>query len=76
MKAKKYKCISVKSLTYAQKAESILKSHGIDAYIIKQPVENTFGCARCVKIEVSDVGRSIKLLESGGVIMSGDIYDA
>ena len=39
MKDIKYKCISVASMTYAQKAVELLKNKGIDSYIIKQTVK-------------------------------------
>ncbi len=71
----KYKCISVASMTYAQKAVDLLRRKGIDSYIIKQTVKNEYGCARCVKVIASFSERAYDILKCGGVKMSGDIYD-
>ena len=71
----KYKCISVASMTYAQKAVDLMRRKGIDSYIIKQTVKNEYGCARCVKVKASFVERAYDILKCGGVKMSGDIYD-
>lgn len=71
----KYKCISVASMTYAQKAVDLLRRKGIDSYIIKQTVKNEYGCARCVKVRDSFAERAYDILKCGGVKMSGDIYD-
>ena len=38
----KYKCISVASMTYAQKANDLLKRNGIDSYIVKQTIKNEY----------------------------------
>lgn len=71
----KYKCISVASMTYAQKAADLLRRKGIDCYIIKQDVKNEYGCARCVKVKAVYAERAYEILKGGGVKMSGDIYD-
>ncbi|PWM44412.1 MAG: hypothetical protein DBX47_05645 [Clostridiales bacterium] len=69
------KCILVKSVTHAQKAKSLLSSKGISSYISKQNYSKSLGCAWCVKIESGDINKSINVLESGGVKMTGDIFD-
>ena len=71
----KYKCISVASITYAQKAAELLRRNGIDAYIIKQTEKNEFGCARCIKIREKNLGRALEILKNDGVKMSGYTYD-
>ena len=71
----KYKCISVASMTYAQKAVDLLRRNGIDSYIIKQTVKNEYGCARCVKVRAVLAEKAYGILKYGGVKMSGDIYD-
>lgn len=71
----KYKCISVASMTYAQKAAELLRRKGIDAYIIKQTEKNEYGCARCIKVREKNFEKALNLLKNGGVKMSGDIYD-
>ena len=62
-------------MTYAQKAAELLRRKGIDAYIIKQTEKNEFGCARCIKIREKNLENALKILNSNGVKMSGDIYD-
>ncbi len=71
----KYKCISVASMTYAQKAVDLLRHKGIDAYIIKQTVKNEYGCARCIKVKAVFAERAFEILKGNGVKMSGDIYE-
>ena len=71
----KYKCISVASMTYAQKAVDLLRRKGIDSYIIKQTVKNEYGCARCVKVRALLSEKAYEILKGGGVKMNGDIYD-
>ena len=73
--SKRYKCISVASMTYAQKATDILRKNGIDSYVTKQPEKNVYGCARCIKIRADRLDTALKLLRNGGVKMSGDVYD-
>lgn len=71
----KYKCISVASLTYAQKARDVLKRKGLDSSILKQGENNKNGCARCIKIKEKDLLKSVDILKEAGVLMSGEIYD-
>ena len=71
----KDKCISVASMTYAQKANDLLKRNGIDSYIVKQTIKNEYGCARCIKIRAYLAEKAYVILKNGGVKMSGDIYD-
>ena len=75
MKDIKYKCISVASMTYAQKAVELLKNKGIDSYIIKQTVKNEYGCARCIKIREKQTETALNILKNGGVKMSGEVYE-
>ena len=72
---RKFKCISVASMTYAQKATDLLRRKGLDAYIIKQTEKNEYGCARCVKINALNLEKALQILSSGGVKMSGDVYE-
>ena len=72
---RKYKCISVASMTYAQKATELLRRNGIDAYVTKQTEKNIYGCARCIRIRAERLDTALKILRNGGVKMSGDVYD-
>lgn len=72
---KKYKCIVVKSQTYARKAESILSQKGISAFVLHCKAGSVSGCGRCVKVEDKDVERAVLILETNGVSLTGEIYD-
>ncbi|MBE6896062.1 MAG: DUF3343 domain-containing protein [Ruminococcaceae bacterium] len=72
---KKYKCIVVKSQTYAKKAEKILTYNGISAFVLHCKAGSVSGCGRCVKVEEKDVARSVDILKAEGVILTGEIYD-
>ena len=72
---KKYKCIVVKSQTYARKAESILSRKGISAFVLHCKAGSVSGCGRCVKVEDKDVERAVLILKTNGVSLTGEIYD-
>ena len=48
---KKYKCIVVKSQTYAKKAEKVLSQNGISSSVLHCKAGSVSGCGRCVKVE-------------------------
>ena len=72
---KKYKCIVVKSQTYAKKAEVILMRKGITAFVLHCKAGSVSGCGRCVKVLDRDIDRSIDILKAEGVVLTGEIYD-
>lgn len=72
---KKYKCIVVKSQTYARKAEKILARNGISAFVVHCTVKSVSGCGRCVKVEDKNTAKAVALLKAEGIILTGEIYD-
>lgn len=71
----KYRCIMVKSVTYAQKAKKILAKNGITTYISKQDKGDKYTCSWCVKVPFYEESRAIKIMEENGVKMTGYIFD-
>ena len=71
---KKYKCIVVKSQTYAKKAEKVLSLNGISSSVLHCKAGSVSGCGRCVKVEEKDVDRSVDILKKECVILTGEIY--
>ncbi len=70
-----YKCILVKSLTYAQKAADILSRKGISAYITRQTFNPKYGCARCIKVLQKDLASAKQIMDDANIPMTGDVYD-
>lgn len=71
----KYRCIMVKSVTYAQKSKKILENNGIMAYISKQNKGDQYTCSWCVRVPYFQESTAVKLLEENGVKMTGYIFD-
>lgn len=69
------KCIGVRSVTYAQKAQDVLKRYGIKAYAIKKSVATTNGCGWCIKVPATQFETAYALLKNNGVRVTGEIYD-
>lgn len=69
------KCIGVRSVTYAQKAQEVLKKFGIKSTAIKRSTETSGGCGWCVKIASSQIETAYSLLKNSGVKITGEIYD-
>lgn len=70
----KMKCITVQSVTYAQKAKKALQQHGITAYISRQ-TPNQHSCMWCVGVRENELQKSIQIMRSEKVKMNGDIHD-
>lgn len=70
-----FKCILVKSITYAQKSYDILRKKGISSYICRQHFTAKCGCSWCVKVDSRDLDEAMQLLQSEEIKMTGDIYD-
>lgn len=71
----KYRCIMVKSVTYAQKAKKILVKNGISTYISKQNKGDQYTCSWCVKVPFYQESTAVRLMEENGVKMTGYIFD-
>ena len=71
----KTKCIAVRSVTYAQKAQETLKRYGIKGIPVKRSSEGGSGCGWCVKVPYSQWETAFSLLKSNGVRVTGEIYD-
>lgn len=69
------KCIGVRSVTYAQKAQDVLKRYGIKASATKKSTATTNGCGWCVKVYHTQFETAYALLKSNGVRVTGEIYD-
>ncbi|MBO5213375.1 MAG: DUF3343 domain-containing protein [Clostridia bacterium] len=69
------KCIGVRSVTYAQKAQDVLKRYGIKAGATKRSSETTAGCGWCVKVPYAQFETAYTLLKNNGVKVTGEIYD-
>ena len=70
-----YKCILVKSSTYAQKAAGILSRKGRNAYVTRQTFNSKYGCARCIKVSDKDVQKAKEIMRNEGIPLTGDVYD-
>lgn len=72
----KYKCIMVRSVTYAQKAKKLLEEKGILTFISKQNYGDEYSCAWCVKVPEKSVRDALAMMEENGVKRKGDeIFD-
>lgn len=71
----KYRCIMVKSVTYAQKAKKILAANGIKVYTSKQNKGDAYTCSWCVKVPYYNEAEALQLLEENGVKLTGYIFD-
>lgn len=69
------KCLPVRSVTYAQKAEGILKRYGIRSNIIRQEQGMRIGCGWCIAVPLTQSGTARSVLENGGVRIAGEPYD-
>ena len=69
------KCIGVRSVTYAQKAQDVLKRYGIKSSATKRLSGTTTGCGWCVKIASTQFETAYTLLKNNGVKVTGEIYD-
>ena len=68
------KCILVRSVTYAQKAQKLLNRNNIKSTVSKQIRASRYGCAWCVIVDERLEKRSLEILSNGGVLMTGDVY--
>lgn len=71
----KSKCISVRSVTYAQKAKEILRHEGIRARTVRRTTPSEQGCGWCVAVPEQDYPRAARLIRTNGVASSGETYD-
>lgn len=71
----KTKCIAVRSVTYAQKAQEILKRYGIKASVTRRTSGFTKGCGWCVTVPGTQSETAYSILERNGVLVTGEIYD-
>ncbi|MBO5221604.1 MAG: DUF3343 domain-containing protein [Clostridia bacterium] len=71
----KSKCIAVRSVTYAQKAKSVLSQNGLSCSIIRRPQGTLTGCGWCIALHSDQVKKATELLRNNGVKLSGEIYD-
>lgn len=69
------KCIGVLSVTYAQKAQDVLKKYGIKASVKKRSDTSSKGCGWCVAVPSLQSQTAITLLKNNGVKVTGEIYD-
>lgn len=69
------KCIQVRSVTYAQKAQDVLKHYGIHAKLSRQSGNSRYGCAWCVSVPYSQSETAYSLLQSNGIALTGEMYD-
>lgn len=70
----RFKCIGVRSVTYAQKAKDVLKRYSVKAAAVKRAA-GTSGCGWCVRVAASQVETAYSLLKNNGVKVTGEIYD-
>ncbi len=71
----KKKCIGVRSVTYAQKAQDVLKKYGIKGIAKKRSAPSPSGCGWCVEIPSLQSETAYTLLKNNGVKVTGEIYD-
>lgn len=69
------KCIEVRSVTYAQKAQEVLKKYGIKASVKKQSDTTYKGCGWCIEVSSLQSNTALSLLKNNGVKVTGEIYD-
>lgn len=70
------KCISVQSVTYAQKAVRLLQERGFRAWSVRLRDPRRAGCMWYVKVESARLREALQILTAEGVRMNGEIYDA
>ena len=70
-----YKCIAVKSITYAQKAKKILSEKGIDGYLYRGDRSNGHSCHWCVKIKQINADKAYRILLDSGIPLTGEMYE-
>ncbi len=66
MKSRNYYIFALASVTYAIKAQSLLKSQGISCAVIRTPKELGKGCGYSIKF-FSDAERAAKLLKENNI---------
>ncbi len=69
------KCIGVRSVTYAQKAQNVLKKYGIKASPRKRSDLSSSGCGWCVDVPLLQSETALTLLKNNGVRVTGEMYD-
>ncbi|MBO5248990.1 MAG: DUF3343 domain-containing protein [Clostridia bacterium] len=70
----KTKCIGVRSVTYAQKAQDVLNRYGIKSSVTKRSGATT-GCGWCVRVAYTQSETAYALLKNSGVKVTGETYD-
>jgi len=66
--------ITFRSVTYAQKAERLLKRSGVECMLQRTPRElSERGCGYCLRLRGRDAMQAAELLRSNGVLF-GKIY--
>lgn len=71
----KTKCIGVRSVTYAQKAQEVLKKYGIRGFVRKRTDSSSSGCGWCIEVPSLQSETARNLLKNNGVSVTGEIYD-
>ena len=71
----KQKCIPVRSITYAQKAQQLLNRRGIRASISRQSGRSAYGCAWGVDVPAVQANTAFTLMANAGIPLTGEIYD-
>lgn len=71
----KTKCIGVRSVTYAQKGQEVLKKYGIKGLIKKRTDLSPSGCGWCIEVPKLQSETAMNILKNNGVRMSGEIHD-
>ena len=63
--------ITFRSVTLAQRAERLLKSHSIDCLLQRTPrwMEER-GCGYCLRVRPTEVSESLKYLKEAGILFS------
>ncbi len=70
-----YKCIAVKSVTYAQKAKKILSEKGIDGYLYRGDRSSGHSCHWCVKVKHINADKAYRILLDSGIPLTGEMYE-
>ena len=68
-------CIAVRSVTYAQKAKTVLDKSGIPGRIMRKNKETATGCGWCIAVAEHQAEQAKQQLRSQGVKITGEIYD-
>ncbi len=71
MSSEEYCIITFKSTHQAIRSETLMKKNSLNIKIIPLPTELSAGCGLCIKLDISQIQESLKLLNENNIEFSG-----